>query len=324
MARRPRPSPRLLLAAAAAALALVAAPVAAGAQEAPGAPAAPAALGPVLDGDVEGLTAAASTDFDGAEAMQVTVEVTNTTGAAATVAVPFGTLLATDEAADQTVAVGGPAGDPTLAAVAAAGGTPEVTAPPGQSSHTLVVYCTEADDGAPLEATPLRPVGPAEEPLPSVLRTVAAQDAPTALAQDAVWWVSDDASDPVPADLAPLLDGVDTAAFAAEPHRVVPDTGYTPRWARAGILDESFDGGTPAGGDVVGGAGPGLGLLVWLLAGAAVVVAAVVLGTRSGRPRPAPAPVATRGAGWYPDPWGTGGHRWWDGRGWTGRVHHGP
>lgn len=319
MAHRPRPSPLLLLAAVSAGvLAVLAAPVAAGAQDPP---APPAALGPLLDGEVPGLRATATTDLDGAEDMQVVLEVTNATGAPAPVAVPFGALLATEEAGDQTVAVGGPVDDPSLAQVAAAGGTPTITAPPGESSHRLVVYCSEADDGAPSEATYLRHLGAAEEPLPSVLRAAAAQDAPTALAQDAVWWVTDDATTPVRAELAPLLGDVDTEAFGADPHRVVPDTGYTPRWARAGVVAEGFDAGPGPRGDGVGGAGAGLVVLAWLLGGVAVVVGAVVLASRAGRSGPAPLPAPTRPAGWYPDPWVPGRHRWWDGRSWTGRVH---
>ena len=33
---------------------------------------------------------------------------------------------------------------------------------------------------------------------------------------------------------APLLEGVDTEGFAAEPAQVVPDAAYTPLWAREG------------------------------------------------------------------------------------------
>lgn len=27
--------------------------------------------------------------------------------------------------------------------------------------------------------------------------------------------------------------------------------------------------------------------------------------------------------GWFPDPWGAGTYRWWDGRAWTTALHHG-
>lgn len=323
MARRSRsPVARLVAVGLAVAAVVLAAPAAAQAQDAAG----PApSLGAVLDGEVGGLSATATSDFGDVTAeegasqdMRVVVEVTNDTATAAPVAIPFGTLLATDDDADQTVAVGGPADDPTLAQVAAAGGTPEVTAPPGRSTHSLVVYCTEADDGAPFEPTPMRHLGPAEEPLPTVLRQIAVQQPDPELAQSAVWWVTDDATAPVPAELAPLLEGVDTDAFAAAPHRVVPDTGYAPRWARAGVVDESFDGGGTVNGSVPAGDASLVGL-VWVLVALATLVGAVAIATRAGRRRPAEVTV-TRAAGWYPDPWGAGSQRWWDGRTWTARV----
>lgn len=298
----------------------------AGAEEPPGA--APT-LGAVMDGEVTGLDATATSDFAALApdadrpAMEVVVEITNQGDGPRAVAVPFGTLLATDTEADQTVAVGGPSDDPTLAAVAASGGTPELTAPPGDSTHRLTVYCTEADDGAPFEPTPLRHLGVAEEPLPQVLRNIAAQRPSEAVAQDAVWWVTDDATMPVPEVLAPLLNGVDTEAFAADPARVVPDTGYAPRWARAGVVEESFDNGN-GDGSPVGPASTGPALLVWLLA-AAAVAAVVVIARQTSRPRPAAAPPSrpSSGAGrpgWYPDPWGAVTQRWWDGQHWTGQV----
>jgi hypothetical protein len=42
------------------------------------------------------------------------------------------------------------------------------------------------------------------------------------------------------------------------------------------------------------------------------------------RPAPVPPPVPTP-AGWYPDPWSSGHHRYWDGTAWTsGAFPHGP
>ena len=303
------------------ALALLASwPAAAGAQEVDA-----ASLEGVLDGEVDGIAAEATTAFsssaDDPDDMRVTVEVTNATGAPATLAVPFGTLLATDEQGDQTVAVAGPADDPTLAAVAASGGTPQLALPAGTSTHELLVHCTEADDGAPNDPTPLRALGVATEPLPTVLRALTADPPSPAVAQEAVWWVTDDATLPVPAELAPYLRDVDTAAFAADPHRVVPDTGYAPRWARAGLLDESFT--APASsGD--GADGPGLALLLWLVLGSVVAVVAVVAASRSRSGDVTPVAATRRAAGWYPDPWSPGGRRWWDGQGWTAETQRRP
>lgn len=317
---RPRPrsmGKRVLAALGAVGLLVLLAPAAVGARDGAGID---PTLGATLDGEVAGLTVTATSDFvsEDSDDMRVRVEITNDTGAPTTVAVPFGTLLATDDDADQTMAVGGPVDDLTLVQVAQAGGTPALAAPPGASTHELVVYCTEADDTAPFEPTPLRHVGQADDPLPEVLRQIAIQQPDPEVAQDAVWWVTDDATDPVPPALAPLLADIDTEAFATDPHRVVPNTGYTPRWARAGILDESFDGtGSSSGPGSVGGTG--LGALIWVLAAIAAVIAAVVITSRSGRERPVTV-AATRPAGWYADPWASGQQRWWDGQTWTSRT----
>lgn len=332
MALDRRPSPALhpvrrrwALVAAGALAAFVAVVPASVASAVEAAPTATPALGAVMDGGVVDLTATATTAFGMDSTMRVTVDLVNRSGAARPVAIPFGTLLATEAEADQTVAVAGPTGDTGLAQLAAAGATPEVVAPPGESTHTLTVFCTEADDGAPMTPTPLSYVGLATEPLPTVLRNIAAQAPADEVAQDAVWWVTDDATLPVPPAIAPLLDGVDTVAFAAAPHRVVPENGYTPRWARAGVVDESFDGGssTPFRGS---SSSPGIGVGLWVLLVAAGVIALIVVATRQSSRAGATVAARTRSGapGWYPDPWAAGSHRWWDGRTWTRQTRRLP
>lgn len=263
-------------------------------------------LGTVLEGRAPGLAAEASTVAAATTTMTVAIEITNSSNSTQQVAVPFGALFATEGQADQTVATAGPEGDPALAALAAAGETPTIDAPPGTSTHTLLVFCAEADDTYPIEPTRMRSLGIAGEPLRRVLRNIAAQQPANAVGQDAVWWVTDGATLPVPEHIEPLLAGVDVERFAADPQRVVPDTGYEPRWARdgeqdgplyraeqderaAGIRDEQFDSGR-SGTTSSTGSGSPVTIGLWLVAvviGAAVLIGfAVRQASRSGTRRP--------------------------------------
>lgn len=299
-------------------LAAVLAPAAvAGADET----AAPPTLGAVLDGEVTGVAATALSSFAGEDpdrpSMEVEITLTNPGDAPVQVAVPFGTLLATDDESDQTTSVVGPTDDPTLAQVAASGGTPEITAEPGTTTVMLTVFCSEMDDGAPYEPTPMHYAGMAAEPLPTVLRNIAAQQPDDWTGQSAVWWVTDDPTYPPPADIAPLLEGVDAEAFAADPHRVIPDSAYAPAWSRAAVVDEAFDGGTQSSAPPLSGSSAGTWLF-WMLAAGAVLgtIAIIAAARRGGRTPDAARVVVPPRPGWYPDPQGTGSYRYWDGTRW--------
>ena len=333
MAHRPHPLARLVLATSVLGLALVTAPLAAGAQEA----GAPPTLAQVLEGDVAGLDAEATTRPDGE--MGVVVEVTNDGDDPVDVAIPFGTLVVTEAESDQTLAVVPPT-SPEVIDVAASGGTPTIEVDPGTSSHDLDAYCTEMDDGYPFDDADVSPIDPAHPALAETLRAAVAAEADESTTQDAVWWLTDQPRVPVDEHLHGLL-AVDTAAFAADPHLVTPDTGYIPLWMReeippgdggsmgnpspydeeeaAGILDESFEGAAGPGSDTDGSGSSAGGPLLWLALVGLVVTAAVVIAARASRTQPAPATVPVMAAGWYRDPWG-GGHRYWDGQRWTPRV----
>jgi len=330
-----RRAARLVLATSVLGLALATAPLAAGAQEAGSVP----TLAQVLAGEVDGLSATArATPAD--EAMGVDVEFTNDGDDPVEVAIPFGTLVVTEEESDQTLAVTPPP-SPEVTEVAAEGGTPTIEVGTGTSREELPAYCTELGDGYPYEGAAVTPIEDAHPVLAETLRAAMAAEAGTDATQEAVWWLTDEPLVPVDDDLADLL-AVDTAAFAASPHMVTPDTGYIPMWMReelppgdggsmanpspydeeeaAGILDESFEGpASPTSSSSDGGVGPGL--MLWVVFAGLVVVAAVVIATRAGRAQPATTPALARTTpGWYPDPWGGGGHRYWDGQAWTTRV----
>lgn len=300
---------------------IVAVPAVALGQEAAPADAVPT-LAEAMTGEAEGLEVEAFSAFDTGppDVMLVELEVANAGDAAATFTIPYGTLLETGVEDDQTFGTAGPYDDPAAVAAAQRGEAPTVTAPPGESIVQLTVFCTQRDDGAPFERTPLTYAGMAAEPLPTVLRNIVAQEADPVVAQDAVWWVTDEPTFPVPEEIAPLLEGTDPAAFAEAPHAVIPDTQYTPHWERAAVADEAFDNGGSGPVAPLPGGGSGAGLVLWLVVlalGAALIGFAV----HKGRQRPAAVPVrAAMGPGWYPDPYGRAAHRYFDGRGWTDRV----
>lgn len=310
---------------------VVAAPLAAGAQDAPaGTP----TLAQVLDGEVAGVAAVATTtSIDEAE-MGVVLEITNHSGDPVDVAIPFGTLVVTEVEGDQTLAVTPPS-SPGVIDVAASGGTPTIEVDPGTSTHDLPAYCTELGDGYPGDA-PVTPIAPSDVALAETLRAATVADVDHSTTQSAVWWLTDEPTAPAPDDIAPLL-AVDAEAFAAAPYRVTPDTGYTPSWMReeilpedggsiasgprdeeaVAILDERFDGpASPVSGR--DGSGTAGGPLLWVALIGLVVVATVVIAARAGRTAPA-ALTALGGPqpGWYPDPWARGTHRYWDGQRWT-------
>ncbi|HEV7720640.1 MAG TPA: DUF2510 domain-containing protein [Iamia sp.] len=330
-----RRAARVILATSVMGLALATAPLVAGAQEAGSVP----TLAQVLDGEVDGVSATArATPAD--EDMGVVVAFANDGDHPVEVAIPFGTLVVTAQEGDQTLAVTPPP-SPEVVEVAAEGGTPTIEIDAGSSTEELPAYCTELGDGYPYDGASVTPIDDAHPVLADTLRAATAAGSDHATTQDAVWWLTDEPSAPVDDDLADLL-AVDPATFAASPYRVVPDTGYVPLWMRdqvppgdggsmsnpspydeeeaAGILDESFEGpASPTSGSSDGGVGPGI--MLWVVFAGLVVVTAVVVATRAGRARPVVNPVLARTTpGWYPDPWGGGGHRYWDGQRWTTRV----
>lgn len=295
----------------------------------------PPSLADVLSGGVPGLDAVAVTDEDSMD-MGIVVRFDNSGDDPIDVAIPFGTLVVTDDDGDQTMAVN-PPDDPEVVEVAADGGTPTIEVPVGDSAETLPVYCTELGDSYPFSETQVTPIDPASAELATVLRAGLVEGVDHYELQSAVWWLTDEPTLPVVGTDATLLRDVDIEAFAAEPYRVIPDTGYTPMWMRdevgvdeqpaadfddeeaAAILDERFEGpASPA--RSVSDDGSGSGTLVWVVVIALTVVGIMALTTRAAtRSRTHPAEIGHAAAGWYPDPWGHG-RRYWNGWTWTDRT----
>ena len=312
----------------------------AGAQEdpSPSEPAAPAApsIRDALTGTSTVVTGSAEGGFAGGDTLDVTLTLENHTAAPIELTVPRGALFETDDETEQTAVTVGP--EVELASAVEPGVDPTITVEPGTQEVQLTGYCAQRLDSGPNDVVPMHWAGVAQEPLTTVLTNIAATDPDPTSAQHAIWWVTDVPVLPVPDEVASLLEGVDTEAFAANPKRVVPDERYTPAWGRDQALDPddpfgdpAVDFGEPLGGDGAfqpdgggDGGGPGMGLL--LLGAVAASLVITVLVARSGK-RATPAVARTNanaaggGAtppGWHPDPQDPQQLRYWDGRAWTG------
>ncbi len=310
------------------ATAALAAPVRA--QEAPGASQPKrVSLASVMTGEGGGVAATATSDFM-QETATVRVTVHNSTPSPVEVEIPYGSLFAPEQESQQTVVTAGP--NTVEAAVARTTGTPTLTAPPGDSSHELMAFCGEEFDRSPRAAVPVSYRGVAKEPLPKVMHNIFASDTDARTAQEAVWWVTDRPMLPITdTGVERLLDGVDTAGFAAAPTKVVPSESYTPQWAggNGAVLG-------PRGVDGAAGSVPvglitvvlactiGLVLLVLFFVRRKPVMGHAVARSSSGPigqvgqhgPFGSPTSGSARPPGWYADPWSRG-LRFWDGANWT-------
>jgi hypothetical protein len=306
------------------------------AQEEPATPAGPTApaqpsIRDALTGTSKDVTGSAAGGFGGDDTLDVTLTLENHTNTAIELAVPRGALFATENEGEQTAVTVGPVDE--VAATVKTGVNPTITVEPGQHQFQLAGFCAQHLDSGPDAVVPMTWAGVAAEPLTTVLTNIAKSDPDTTAAQHAVWWVTDVPVLPVPSEVEPLLDGVDTASFAANPTRVVPDERYTPAWGRDQALDPadpfgdspfSIDDPTGDGGAFSADGGnsgrPGIGLL--LLGALAVCGVVSVIVARSAS-RKAPATVRADGstpAGWHPDPQDPQQLRFWDGTSWTNQT----
>lgn len=275
-------------------------------------------LGDVLAGTVPQITGSAKGGFGDDDTLDVTLTFTNATAKPAAVTVPRGALFKSEDPSEQTAVAAGPRGeDPTAVRV---GVDPTITIAPGRSTVTIRAYCGQHHDSGPMEIVPLTYVGVAQEPLPRVMTNLARLHPDLDVAAKAVWWVTDDPEFPVPAQLRPFLEGVDTRAFASEPRQVVPDPMYTPGWQ----LEEFGPSPVP---DTGGGGGPSVLMPLLIVTALALGgVAVAVAATRSSRRTPVVAasswqPHATGPpAGWLPDPSDPRWLRYWDGTNWTSHT----
>ena len=310
----------------------------AGAQEEPAEPAEPTAPAPpsirdALTGGSKAVTGSAKGGFGGDDTLDVTLTLENHTDAAIVLAVPRGALFETDDETEQTAVTVGPVDE--VAATVKPGVDPTITVEPGEHEFQLTGFCAQHLDSGPNAVVPMTWAGTAAEPLTTVLTNIAKSEPDTTSAQHAIWWVTDVPVLPVPDEVAPLLDGVDAKAFAANPKRVVLDERYTPAWGRDQALDPDDPfGDTPfsyddpaGGGDAFAldggddGGGPGMGLFL-LGAVVACLVITVLVARSAGRKTPAlvRSDTGATPAGWHPDPQQPQQLRYWDGSAWTNDV----
>lgn len=202
----------------------------------------PVSIGAAMSGEGGGVVASATTAFT-YEDMIVVLDVSNPTGRPADVSIPPAVLLQPEDDTQQTVVTAEPVTDFERVSLDDGGTSYAVTVPPGESQIELRTFCGQEHDLGPFvdEPTTLSYAGIAAAPLPTVIDNIVQAEAPSALAQEAVWWVTDRPVVPIkdPA-VESLLRGVDTRAFAHDPVQVVPDDNYEPEWvsARAGLSDE--------------------------------------------------------------------------------------